>query len=89
MDKVIWGIEINSNTDQKRRVKKSHNNCPELSVKSIKYKYESAADVKSELLHWYFLMFSYQKCRTNIFRERIPMTVSDCKNIFKKYCKIS
>ena len=44
--------------------KKSHKNCTELSFKSIKHKYESVAGIKSELLHGYFLFFSYQKCRT-------------------------
>ena len=90
MVKVISGIEISSILPIKqRRVKKSHKNCPELSVESIKHKCESVVGVKSVLLHGYFFMFSHQKCGTTFFRERMRMTVSDCKNILKKYCKIS
>ena len=70
MDKVISGIEINSIIlIKQRRVKKSHKNCPELSVKSIKHKYESVAGVKREFLHGYFLMFSYQKCKTTFLEK--------------------
>ena len=29
-------------------------NCPELTVKNIKHKYESVAGIKSELLHGHF-----------------------------------
>ena len=53
MDKRIGGLEMNSSSKQ-RRVKKSQKNCPVLSVKSIKHKYESVASIKSELLHGYF-----------------------------------
>ena len=70
MDKVIAGIEFNIIFRIKqRRVKKSHKNCPELSVKSIKHKCESIAGVKSEILHGYFLMFSYQKCRAALLEK--------------------
>ena len=46
--------------DQTTKLQKSRKNCSMLSVKSIKHKYESVAGVKSEFLHGYILMFSYQ-----------------------------
>ena len=53
MDKRIGGLEMNSSIKQ-RRFKKSQNNCPVISVKSLKHKYESVAGIESELLHRYF-----------------------------------
>ena len=53
MDEGIAALEMNSSINQ-RHVKKSHTNCPVLSVKSLKHKYESVAGIKSELLHRYF-----------------------------------
>ena len=55
MDKRIGGLEMNSSSKH-RRFKKSQKNCPVLSVKSLKHKYESVAGIKSELLHGYFLI---------------------------------
>ena len=55
MDEGIAALEMNSSINQ-RHVKKSHTNCPVLSVKSLKHKYESVAGIKSELLHGYFLI---------------------------------
>ena len=70
MDKVISGIEINSIIlIKQRQFKKSQKNCPELSVKSINHNYESVADVKREFLHGYFLMLSYQKCKTTFLEK--------------------
>ena len=33
-------------------------------------------------------MLSYEMLLKNVCREKIQMTVSDRKNIFKRYCKI-
>ena len=83
LDKVIWGIEINSNTDQTTtRQKKSL-----LKALDIKHKYESVADVKSELLHGYFLMFSYQKCWTTFLEKEYQWLSLTVKIFYKNIVK--
>ena len=75
-------------TDHTTTRQKIHKNCPELSVKSIKPKYESVAGVTREFLHWYFLMFSHQKCRTTFLEkeyEWLALTVKIFLKNIEKY----
>ena len=53
MNKGIADLEMNSSI-KLQRIKKSHKNCPVLSIKCAKHKYELVPDIKSELHHGYF-----------------------------------
>ena len=68
MDKGIAGLEMNSSIKQ-RRVKKSRKNCPVLSVKSLKHKYDSVSDIKSNFLHGYFKCFLIKR-RTKLLEKK-------------------
>ena len=53
MDKGVADLEMNSSI-KLQRIKKSHKNCPVLSIKCTKHNYELVSGIKSKLLHGYF-----------------------------------
>ena len=53
MDKGVADLEMNSSI-KLQRIKKSHKNCPVLSIKCAKHNYELVSGIKSKLLHGHF-----------------------------------
>ena len=53
MDKGVADLEMSSSI-KLQRIKKSHKNCPVLSIKCTKHNYELVSGIKSKLLHGYF-----------------------------------